>query len=147
MVLLDAAGRVLLMRWRLEDGGAVWITPGGGVDPGEGFAEAARRELAEEVGLRDAPIGPWVWSREHVLRWKGRLILQRERFHVVRVAAHDPDRSGNDDNERRVIEEVRWWRPEEIASSSERFSPPGLAALLGPLLEGREPPEPLELRA
>ena len=145
VVLLDASGRVLLMRWRLLTGDSIWITPGGGVDPGETHEEAALRELAEEVGLRGVPLGPWVWSREHLLRWNGRDILQRERFHLARVASHEVDRSANDANELRVIEEIRWWSLAELAASPERFSPPALAALLPPLLEGRLPATPVEL--
>ncbi|MFB7778820.1 NUDIX domain-containing protein [Streptomyces bauhiniae] len=45
----DAAGRVLL-GWSKKRG--VWELPGGKNDAGEGFAEAAVRELAEETGLR-----------------------------------------------------------------------------------------------
>jgi 8-oxo-dGTP pyrophosphatase MutT (NUDIX family) len=145
VVLLDASGRVLLMRWRLQTGASIWITPGGGLDPGESHAQAALRELAEEVGLRGVELGPWIWSREHVLRWNGRDILQRERFHLVRVEGHEVDRSGNDANELRVIEEIRWWTVEDIAASGEDFSPGGLPDLLAPLLAGRLPAEPLEL--
>lgn len=147
VVLIDGAGRVLLMKWRLQTGGAIWITPGGGLDQGESHARAALRELAEEVGLRGVELGPWIWSREHRLRWNGRDILQRERFHLVRVESHQPDRSGNDEQELRVIEEVRWWSLEEMARSGEVFSPGRLIELVAPLLEGRLPAQPLELEA
>jgi len=145
VVLLDASGRVLLLRWRLQTGASIWITPGGGLDPGESHAQAALRELGEEVGLRGVELGPWIWSREHLLRWNGRDILQRERFHLLRVERHEVDRSANDANELRVIEEIRWWTPAEIAASGEDFSPGGLADLLVPLLAGRLPAEPLVL--
>jgi 8-oxo-dGTP pyrophosphatase MutT (NUDIX family) len=145
VVLVDGRGRVLLLKWRLQTGGAIWITPGGGLHPGETHEEAALRELAEEVGLRDAELGPWIWSREHPLRWNGREFLQRERFFLVRVGAHEPDRAGNDEQELRVIEEIRWWPVAEIAMSSDAFSPGGLAELLQPLLEGRHPAQPLEI--
>jgi 8-oxo-dGTP pyrophosphatase MutT (NUDIX family) len=145
VVLLDATGRVLLMKWRLQTGGAIWITPGGGLNPGETHAEAALRELAEEVGLAGAELGPWIWSREHLLRWNGRDIRQRERFHLVRVDSLEPDRSANDEQEQRVIEEIRWWTLDEMARSGEAFSPDRLAELLVPLLAGRPPAEPLEI--
>jgi len=145
VVLVNAAGGVLLLKWRLQTGGAIWITPGGGLNPGETHAQAALRELAEEVGLRGAELGPWIWSREHLLRWNGRQFLQRERFHLLRVEAHEPDRSANDEQERQVIEEIRWWTPDEIAASTEAFSPGRLAELLAPLLEGRLPAQPLEV--
>jgi 8-oxo-dGTP pyrophosphatase MutT (NUDIX family) len=54
VILLDPQDRVLLMRY---DGGppsgSHWATPGGGLNPGEDYREAAVRELAEETGWTD----------------------------------------------------------------------------------------------
>ncbi len=47
VVALDAQGRVLLVR-RADDGS--WGLPGGGVEPGESWSDAARRECLEEPG-------------------------------------------------------------------------------------------------
>ena len=44
---LDGEGRVLLLR-RADDG--TWGLPGGGVEPGETWSDAARRECREETG-------------------------------------------------------------------------------------------------
>ncbi|MEV0410807.1 NUDIX domain-containing protein [Streptomyces sp. NPDC050448] len=51
LVVTDAEGRVLL--GQAHDGR--WELPGGKVDPGESFEQAAARELAEETDLRVAP--------------------------------------------------------------------------------------------
>jgi len=48
-VVLDAAGRVLLVRHTY--GRLNWELPGGASEPGETFAETALRELREETGL------------------------------------------------------------------------------------------------
>jgi ADP-ribose pyrophosphatase YjhB (NUDIX family) len=47
-VIVEREGRVLLIRHSYVPG---WHLPGGGVDRGETLAEAARREVREEVGL------------------------------------------------------------------------------------------------
>lgn len=47
VLALDAEGRVLLVR-RSDDGS--WCLPGGGVEPGESWADAAQRECLEETG-------------------------------------------------------------------------------------------------
>jgi 8-oxo-dGTP pyrophosphatase MutT (NUDIX family) len=48
----DRAGRMLTVRKRGTD---KFMHPGGKPEPGESAAEAASRELAEEVGIRIAP--------------------------------------------------------------------------------------------
>lgn len=54
VVLLDPAGRVLLMRYdENPPNGRHWSTPGGGLNPGEDYRDAAARELAEETGWHD----------------------------------------------------------------------------------------------
>jgi 8-oxo-dGTP pyrophosphatase MutT (NUDIX family) len=145
VVLLDAGDRILLLKWRLQDGGHVWITPGGGLMPGESHPEGALRELEEEVGLRGETLGPCVWLRDHVLQWGGRRIRQRERFYLLRVGRHSVDRSANDEQELRVIEEIRWWSLAEIEASAEAFSPRGIPLYLKPLLAGEIPRFPIDV--
>ena len=55
MMAVDDRRRILLVRqYRLPARDYFWELPAGRVDPGETVLQAARRELREETGLREA---------------------------------------------------------------------------------------------
>ena len=59
-VLRKPDGRVLLAERKVgSDAAGFWELPGGQVDPGESPAQAAARELLEEVGVRALEVAPW----------------------------------------------------------------------------------------
>jgi len=59
-VLRAPDGRVLLTERRPgKDAAGFWELPGGQVEPGESPAQAAARELLEEVGVRADDLAPW----------------------------------------------------------------------------------------
>jgi 8-oxo-dGTP diphosphatase len=63
-------GRVLLAeRTARQVAAGYWELPGGKIDPGESAAEAAARELEEEVGIRATGLRPWI-AYEHAFRTK-----------------------------------------------------------------------------
>lgn len=57
-------GKVLLGRRRGAHGAGTFAFPGGKVDPGEHPADAVRRELLEETGLRAADVVPVPWTND-----------------------------------------------------------------------------------
>jgi hypothetical protein len=72
LLVIDSLDRILLFRVAEDQRRPrpLWITPGGGVHPGESPEDAARRELWEETGIEAEP-GPCVWVRRHVFEFKG----------------------------------------------------------------------------
>lgn len=144
-VVLNAAGQVLLQHMN-SDAGHSWITPGGGLEPGETHEQAVLRELREEVGLRLPEAGPWVWLRTAEFTFRGVPYRQRERFFLVRAELSEFDESGLEDAEVGVVLGHRWWSVEEIeASTGTVFWPSRLSLFLRPLIEGRLPASPLDV--
>ncbi len=140
-VVIDALERVLLYRFVSPTGRSFWAAPGGGVEEGESFEQAIRRELREEAGLSDVELGPCVWTRRHVFVWQ-RVVDQRDRFHVVRVERHvvAPEL---DLAEEGVVEH-RWWNVSELERTTEEIAPRRLAALVRDLLEQGPPAQPID---
>jgi len=149
VVLLDPQQRILLLRCRSGhgDGTHFWITPGGGLEPGETHEQAARRELREEVGLEDAELGPHLWSRTHTFPWLGRLLRQHERFYLCRLDEPiEVRRHLNTPDELNFLTGHRWWSVQALLEAEhERFAPRHLGRLLQNLLEQGVPRQPREI--
>lgn len=95
-----------------------WVTPGGGMDPGETERQTAVRELAEETGYRvaeDDLVGPLA-TRFAVHGYSDQILEQQESFYLVRVPAFEIDTSDHTDEEQITLQSHRWWTRAEIAA-------------------------------
>jgi len=123
-------GHVLLFRFTPDDRPPFWVTPGGAVDPGEGFKQAARRELREEVGL-DRDCGAQVAARlVEFVTIEGVAVEADERYFRIDLDGCTVDPSGHTDLERRVMQSWRWFTRAEIAAWPEPIYPLDLLAML-----------------
>jgi len=135
-VVCLAGGRlVLLLRWRdPASGQQFWEPPGGGVERGESFEAAARRELREETGLEAGSLrGPLMVPRDFL--WEGERRVGQEAFLLAEWPA--PPIVSLEDCA--ALLGCAWLKPASVAAMGD-VEPPGLADVVRRLRTARPSP-------
>jgi len=138
VLLFDRDQRILLFLTIAPDtsGIARWLTPGGGVDPGETQHEAAVRELEEETGLVIPNLGEPVWVHDFEVAWDAAdHDTGHAEFYTATVDAFEPSKDQWTDDERVDVLESRWWKLDELAATKDPFEPAELVELVRAHLE------------
>ncbi len=142
VILIDRSERILFLHAREpSSGSSFWVMPGGGLDEGESFEDAARRETLEETGI-DVSVGQCVWFRRHRHEWNGRPADQYERFFAARVDAEEIEIRGKEMDS--YIIGYRWWSLSDLIASDEDFAPRRIAELLEPIFREDYPETPID---
>ncbi|TQV83871.1 NUDIX hydrolase [Denitrobaculum tricleocarpae] len=134
LLVLDPQNRILLFHFRFDEGPLAgkqyWATPGGALEPGENYQEAAWRELYEETGI-SGDVGEEVAQRDVIFETpSGDSVMADERYFLVRVSDNRIDKSGQGAAESQYMRAHKWWSPEDIRETSEVVFPEELEALL-----------------
>jgi 8-oxo-dGTP diphosphatase len=135
LLVLDPSGRILLFRFVHTNGALAgqdyWASPGGAVEDGETFEQAAIRELKEETGIGVQEISPELGRKIFVLQLPdGERVMADERFFLVRTEDTSLSRDGWTAQEADIMTDHKWWSGDELAQTSETVWPENLATML-----------------
>ncbi|WP_097061011.1 NUDIX hydrolase [Salinibacterium xinjiangense] len=141
ILLLDRDDRFLLFLTLAPDtsGVARWLTPGGGVDPGETHLQAAVRELEEETGLVIPNLGEPIWAYDFIVKWDAAdHDTGHAEFYSATVDAFTPSDALWTDDERVDVLAHKWWTLDELDATTELFEPAELVQLVRSQLEEKK---------
>ena len=123
-IILSKDGRMLLGRKDPSKGGVYpdcWHIPGGGIDTGETFESALRREVLEETGIDTTPYAVTLipitgsGTSEKTLKTGEKVMCKMEfnRFEIRinNKNSHEIELHQNDD-----LIEMRWFNKEELST-------------------------------
>lgn len=152
-LLFDPADRLLLIQYeaardlagRKPGDRLFWYTPGGGIDPGETAEQACARELMEEVGLRDAVIGPLVALWDEPISLFRIPTFTHAQFFIVRAPDDRIDTTDLQATEYDPVTDVRWHSLVELEAIEAEIQPRGLVPLVRAILGGKLPDAPVRL--
>ncbi len=91
----------------IKDGYGHWTWPKGNIEAGESPQDAATREIAEEVGLKDIELIDKIADIRYYYRLKGRLIFKTVYLYLFETRMEEPIKVLKSE-----IDDAQWLSPE-----------------------------------
>lgn len=133
VLLFDEGGRTLLFLQygKSHEVPPRWITPGGGVDPGESHEQAAIREVFEETGFVLESIDPPFLDEDFDAdqRWHP-YQNGHSAWYAVYTTQFEPARDGWTAEETADVVEWRWMTADELEAQEHEYEPASLPATI-----------------
>jgi 8-oxo-dGTP diphosphatase len=136
LLVVDSRNRVLLVQYARSSGQRYWATPGGGLEDGETFEEAAAREALEELGVRNPTLAA-LSAKTADFEFVDGEVHQMEKFFFLHLESLEFDAQVREAHDREGILEARWWSLADLSNSNESIFPDKLAEIVGRARRGQ----------